>query len=292
MSDHDNGRPVLAALDFSHDGHAAVCYAADLATRQGRDLVIVHVARLFTPTGPTIMSGKMIKQIFRRARCGTAEAVDNVRRSHPDLPVRARVTAGEPADLLPRYAAEAWLTVIGARGLGGHPDLRWGSISNRLVSRATSPMIVVRADATGAGTIAGDGPTVVLADTAARGVAATEFAESLQAGRATYVVTAHPSSPGDHLSFQSGGLPLDRLIIRVGPTDSDAIDEVCLLAAEQRARLVVVARDRHTWPFRFGPGSTVHRIADRIDCPIAIVDATLTNPATEPTAARVGAGAG
>ncbi len=290
MNRHGRGRegtagPVMAALDFSFDGVAAVRYAAVLARRLRRDLHVIHIARLFTPTGPTIMSGQTVRRTFARARTGIDDVISGLRTSFPDLVIHPLIVAGDPAELLIKHSAQAAMTVAGARGLGGHPGLVWGSVSNRLVSRAHGPVIVVRSASEGGEVRAGDGPVLVLADSPERAEAATDFAIGLEPDRTAYVVTVYrPAAAGD-LPLRTEHLPLDHMVIRVAGERDSAVDEVSRLAWRFDARLVAVARTRHGWPFRFGPASTMSRLAGAVACPLAVVDTT-------PVAGGGSAGAG
>jgi nucleotide-binding universal stress UspA family protein len=275
--DTSDRRPVMAATDFSHDGNAAVAYAADRAAGLGRGLLILHVVPVLNPVGPTTLPGPTIRHLLRRARGGVAGLAEAVTRDHPGLAVTTSVAAGDPVDILLDRSPGAFALVIGARGHGGHPALRWGSESNRVVSRAHCPVFVVRADGSGRAPVAA-GPVVVCAGTSAA-QPATDLAMALLDRGPSYLVTVHPD--GHAADLGCGAIPPGRLILRVEAAAADLAAATARVAADHGAALVVVARDRHAWPFRFGVGSLVHDLVDLADCPVAIVDSTRhTGPAT------------
>jgi nucleotide-binding universal stress UspA family protein len=283
-------RPVMAALDFSHDGSRAAVYAADLAARLGRPLTIVHVASVPRPVGPTIMSGPAVRRCLERARSGLREVADGLATTHPAVAVTTRVVVGDPVDSLVSASRDAFALTIGARGLGGHPTLRWGSISNRVVARAACPVIVVRSIPASPAR----GPIIVVADTPAHGDAACLFATQASAGDAIYVVGVHPD-PAEHgrISLGIGALPLDHVIIRMVSGGRNITADVRRAAADFEASLIVVARERHGWPYRFGHGSVVHDVVDMNECPVAVVgmapdsSADTTPPVHAPAAPQV-----
>jgi nucleotide-binding universal stress UspA family protein len=269
-------RPVIAATDFSHDGNAAVGYGADLAADLERPLTIMHIAPIPVPTGPTTVSGALIRRRLDRARRGVAGLVETVTRDHPGLVVTFSIAAGEPVDRLLERSHHAFTMVLGARGLGGYPALRWGSVSNRVMSRAFCPVIVVRADAAGAAPRA-HGP--IVAGDRPGGETAAQFAAELLRSGPSYLVTVHPDATARDVDLAAGGLPVERLAIRVVAAPPVLASAAAHVAADYGAGLVVVARDRHTWPFRFGVGSLVHDLVEALDCPLAVVDAA---PADRP----------
>lgn len=279
---HDDDRPVLAAFDFSDDSRAAVLYAARHAANLGRELEIVHVARFPVPTGPTIMSGQAIRRTLERACAGVGDIADIALRIYPGLPVRTRVEPGEPSDILLNRSSTAFLTVLGACGLGSHAALHRGSVCDRLVSAAHSPVVIVRS--TRAGAPPGPGPTIVAMDSPKRGAAAIALATALIGEHPSYLVTLHPITARHGVELHSGGLPLDRLIIRV--TDrADLVKTVRDVAAEYHAGLVIVTRDRRAGTFRFGTASTTQRLLDEIECPLAVVGPASTS--RQPPGARI-----
>jgi nucleotide-binding universal stress UspA family protein len=137
-------RPVIAATDFSPDARAGIKYAAALAQALGRPLKIVNVV---TP-GPTFSPQTMSDYALLSVRSGqrTVESIlGALRMAHPRLSIVGEVDVGNPCDTLVRRSAEAAVLVMGARGHDSYP-YRWGTTSENVSSRASCPVMVVRAE--------------------------------------------------------------------------------------------------------------------------------------------------
>jgi nucleotide-binding universal stress UspA family protein len=63
---------------------------------------------------------------------------------YPDVPVRSHIVRGDPVVELLEQARDASLLVVGSRGRGGFIGLLLGSVSRRVLKRATGPVAVVR----------------------------------------------------------------------------------------------------------------------------------------------------
>lgn len=147
------GRPILVAVDFSHDSRAALLWAARLASlTQGR-LVVLHVVH--DPAdrpGYYRDSNKTHLQPMERA---AAELLDGflaqVSGECPELAALADaeklLIAGLPPSRIVEMATRrnAALIVIGRRGRTRLPQLLQGSVSKRVVQLADVPVVVVRA---------------------------------------------------------------------------------------------------------------------------------------------------
>lgn len=121
------GGPVLVGVDGSELAEVAVGQAADEATRQQTELVLVHVH----PPGAT----------------DAAEVLDTaaaaVRGSHPGLTVTTRqLRAEKPDQALIDASRDAALMVVGSRGRGGFTGMLLGSVSQSLVQHAPCPVLV------------------------------------------------------------------------------------------------------------------------------------------------------
>jgi len=63
---------------------------------------------------------------------------------YPDVPVERQVVRGDPVVELLEQSGHASLLVVGSRGRGGFIGLLLGSVSRRILKRATCPVAVVR----------------------------------------------------------------------------------------------------------------------------------------------------
>ncbi|MDQ0733554.1 universal stress protein [Arthrobacter agilis] len=138
-------RPVLVAYDGSDGSKRAVLWASRYAISAQLPLDVVHCWSwpFFThDLGP--VTGVQDSGLRREAERLVAEGQDLAARAEPDLEVRARLVVGFPAETLTRLSAEASLLVTGTRGFGGFAELLIGSVSLRLASSASCPVMVVR----------------------------------------------------------------------------------------------------------------------------------------------------
>lgn len=75
-----------------------------------------------------------------------ADAIEEIRRAHAGLEVRADILGGnDPIDTLVGAATESELLALGSRGSGGFSALTVGSISLAVTARCDVPVVMVRA---------------------------------------------------------------------------------------------------------------------------------------------------
>jgi nucleotide-binding universal stress UspA family protein len=229
--DGDTAGPVVAGVDGSVPGLAAVEWAAHEAARRRLGLRLVHghmqtaaPAGLGYPSLPVDIEAPM-----RHARAMLGRTAEEVRRAHPGVPVEAVFVVGGPAAVLVEQSRGASLVVVGSRGLGGFSGLLAGSVSTQVAAHAHGPVLVVRSTARpGPGA-----PVVVGIDGSAESDLALEFAFDA-AGAAGCGLTAI-------YAWQS--LPTGNL----GPTSTWHYDPA---EAEQEARRLV-AEQLAGWSDRY-----------------------------------------
>ncbi|WP_066948167.1 universal stress protein [Microtetraspora fusca] len=73
-----------------------------------------------------------------------SESLAGWKAQYPDVPVIEQVVEGAPVPVLADASGDAELLVVGARGRGGFPGLRLGSISHAVLHYAKGPVAVVR----------------------------------------------------------------------------------------------------------------------------------------------------
>jgi len=135
---------VLAATDFSPTAEAAVDWAADVARRHGAKLYLIHGLTLPAPLPDYVPSGSDFGQEMHRiALSKLEETAQRVRAS--GLEVEMEVPIGVPSQVIVRAADEqgADLVVIGTRGLTGISHLLLGSTAERVVQRASCPVLTI-----------------------------------------------------------------------------------------------------------------------------------------------------
>ncbi|MFI1444203.1 universal stress protein [Streptomyces fructofermentans] len=118
---------VVAAVDGSLFSVRALDQAAHEAARRGAALRVLYAVSDRDEAGPVL-----------------ASAAARVRERHPGLPVETRAVEDDVVRALVRESANAVLTVVGTRGLGGLAGFVLGAVSTRLASRTRGPLMVVR----------------------------------------------------------------------------------------------------------------------------------------------------
>jgi nucleotide-binding universal stress UspA family protein len=117
--------PVVVGVDASGRSASAVVWAADEAERTGRALRLVSAS---TDHGEAAAEEPDLARLGRRLALGDLEC---------------RVEEGAAADVLVSAARDAYLLVVGRRGLGTAHRLVVGSTSMTVAGRAPVPVVVV-----------------------------------------------------------------------------------------------------------------------------------------------------
>lgn len=134
--------PIVVGVDGSANAGRALAVAADLALGLDTDVVAVHALGLLTVIGdrrlPSVEHRAEIDDHLHEVWCTPLADRLGDRWS-------ARLIDGNPADVLIATATDvaARMVVVGARGVGGHPDLMLGSTSHQVIHHATCPTVVV-----------------------------------------------------------------------------------------------------------------------------------------------------
>jgi nucleotide-binding universal stress UspA family protein len=135
---------ILLAVDGSEYGYKAAKVAADLARCMKAELRILVV---YDPIPPYL--GEPNLQNVINARLGEAqEILDKAVEAVGDLPteIHTEIVEGNSAEVIISVAKtrESDLIVMGSRGLGRLAGLVLGSTSQKVVSHAPCPVLIVR----------------------------------------------------------------------------------------------------------------------------------------------------
>lgn len=130
---------VLCATDFSEPSEDGLRHAAAVAHALDRPLELLHVEDA-TPGDP----------LRPETEARLEDEAASVRTRHHGLSVRGRVRAGEPSTTIVEHAEEhhMGLIVIGTRGTRGLARVLIGSVADRVVRKATVPVLVIPPHAT------------------------------------------------------------------------------------------------------------------------------------------------
>ncbi|MEV4536634.1 universal stress protein [Asanoa sp. NPDC049518] len=280
-------RPVVVGVDGSPTSIAAVDYAAALATRRNAPLLLLHGyvhplgygAACVSPYTPAVPDPRA-DGANMLDRLATAAA-----REHPYLEVAtAQVAAGGATALIARSCfAEA--VVVGHRGLRGYAEAVVGSVGSQVAARATGPVVIVRAIASGRV----DAPVVVGVDGSAGGIPALEFAFEEAAQRALPLLAVHVTDERERPAWLAESL-LDTAVApwaakyprvdvrrQVRPA---SVAEQAMVDVSGHASLVVVGSRGRGGVAGLLLGSVSQALVHQARCPVAVVHPRVTVPAT------------
>ncbi|WP_407562534.1 universal stress protein [Streptomyces sp. 184] len=144
--------PVLAGVDGSPAGDAAIEFAFAEAAMRGAGIIAVHAwspwtAEVPPPQDPAVPYASAPGELAANEERLLAEALAGRQERYPGVPVERRVLRGGPRETLIEASREAALAVVGARGRGGFMGMLLGSVSQALLHHADCPVAVVRSEA-------------------------------------------------------------------------------------------------------------------------------------------------
>jgi nucleotide-binding universal stress UspA family protein len=137
---------VVVGVDGSDASAPALEYAFAYAASTASSLTAVHTW-WWEPLEGVSLGEPWIgdwTQIASQEATVVSEMLAGWTERYPDVPVRRHVVRGDPVVELLDQSDGASLLVVGSRGRGGFLGLVLGSVSRRVLKRATCPVVVVR----------------------------------------------------------------------------------------------------------------------------------------------------
>jgi nucleotide-binding universal stress UspA family protein len=139
---------ICCPIDFSDTARAAMEVAVDLAKRFGAELLLLHAYPIpgYTfPDGSVVASPKMLEELAEQAERHLGEWKRDAEALGAPRVTIAKAS-GEPATEVVSFAAEQGidLLVMGTHGRTGFTHALLGSVAERVVRRATCPVLTVR----------------------------------------------------------------------------------------------------------------------------------------------------
>ena len=149
MSEDDKSvkvKTILVAVDGSDYSDKAIQYACAIGPPLGAEVILLHIVPMLvsaTPYGDTVSDQpflalqKVGEDILSRAK---SLAISG------NCPVTDLIDHGDPAIKIIEMADErnVDLIIMGSRGLSGIKRLFTGSISDKVASQASCPVMIVR----------------------------------------------------------------------------------------------------------------------------------------------------
>lgn len=298
-------RPITVGLDGSPESLAAADWAARDAQRRALPLHLVH-AWIWQPHGvPTAQDLDTQKQWAERSEMGVPpaggwgsvlrEAEEELRGRHPELTVSTEQISDTASEVLLGQAEKAQMLVLGSSGHGAIAGFLLGSVGQRVLARANSPVVMVRANARSAAKHDGGVVVVGLDDLGDPAAPLLEFAFDAAAARRTTLRAVHvPSLPPlyghgplvGQLASREGGITgqaeqalSDALTpwrekypqVPVAHTVDLARPSGVVLRAAAQAGLVVVGRRVHRPALGMRIGPVAHAVLHHAAAPVAVV---------------------
>ena len=119
---------IILGVDEGPEAWSLLAVAAEMAHRHGLPLSAITVGR----DGAAQDSASWLPDLLLR-----------IREKHPKLQCASFTLTGTPSDKITGAARGARLLVIGSRGLSGIPGIVRGSVSQAILERTSSPVLVV-----------------------------------------------------------------------------------------------------------------------------------------------------
>ncbi len=141
---------IVVGVDGSPTSLAALEWAVQEARLRGGTLEVVH-ATFFR--GEALELGPFA-DLKRRERSLLDAAVAKARDLAPDITVAGRVGDPPAAKMLVDVSKDAYLLVVGSRGLGAIKEFTLGSVSHDLARHAHCPLVIIGPAASDNGIVA------------------------------------------------------------------------------------------------------------------------------------------
>ena len=140
-----NLRKVLVPTDFSESSEKAVNYAAELASKFGSELHVLHAF----DTTPILYGegGGMPNNTAAEVAAAASRMIENIEvKCTSPIEVKRTVREGHDFVEIIRFAKENEidLIVMGTHGRGAVAHLLLGSVAEKVVRKAPCPVLVVR----------------------------------------------------------------------------------------------------------------------------------------------------
>ncbi len=141
---------ILVPVDFSDCSRAALEYAIDLAQHFGASLHVLHVwtpPRYMTSDVVLQTSGQSLTSVLYYARAKASKEMEHflAECQRGDATIKGWIDIGEPSQTILEVAKEAGydLIVMGTHGRTALSRLLMGSVAERVVRQAHSPVLTI-----------------------------------------------------------------------------------------------------------------------------------------------------
>lgn len=294
MTDTSDSARIVVGVDGSAGARAALQWAIDEATHRDVPLALVHAWRpLYRGLEGEHDDSDAVVTARTHGNAILAAAQGTVVNSAPGLRVAGYLRRGRPSAVLLEAAVGALMLVVGARGVGGAPSMRLGSVGLHAAAHAPCTTVVVR------GHHRVRGPVLVGVDGSPESKAVLEAAFEEALGRKARLIIAsalyvHPSAEGvadrdraleaARSAAHAALSPLvDNTSQRFPDVEADSIFPIgypaeVLANASVTAQLLVVGSHGGGGFAGMQIGSIAHAVVHEARCPVMVVRETKPAP--------------
>lgn len=202
---------IVVGVDGSPSADLALAWAADVAERERRPLVLLHAASAYiawSGGGGEVVA--LRDAIDRDARTVLTHAETRAREGRDLVQVMPLYDFADPRQALVDVSRRAHVLVVGSRGRGRLQGLLLGSVSTSASTRADCPVVVVRAT----GPTSGPARVVAGVDGGPAALPVLEFAFDQAAERDLPLTVVHRSSNiAEHDQTEPADLEGTRLLL-------------------------------------------------------------------------------
>lgn len=138
---------ILVPLDESEQARAAYLFALDIASRSGAEVVIAHSVEPPLVLYDRPEFAEVLLDVTREGEAKWIERLDQLSADAPEgVRVRGEVMIGPAASMLLELIdrEQPDLVISGSHGVGGVKKLVLGSVSRRLLSHSSAPLLLFR----------------------------------------------------------------------------------------------------------------------------------------------------
>jgi nucleotide-binding universal stress UspA family protein len=283
---------VVVGIDGSEHSERAATWAADVAAREHRPLVLVHTVRLASGwmLPPIVDVGTLNREIADAAEVGVDRTRQRLQQAHSGLEVKTVCTIDDPRDVLIELSRHAHLVVVGSRGRGPVRRLVLGSVASAVVRHARCPVVVLPARPAapeGRGVVVGIGgtrsslPTLELAFRAASW--RSEPLRVVHCFSDPYTEDGQALVAPSHSDYLEERVLVSELLAGLREKYADvevtveldrALMDDVLEELTPTAGLVVVGSQEHDAVTDFVIGSVATALIQKSRCPVAVVPHT------------------
>ncbi len=137
---------ILVAVDFSDGARRAFREAVRIGKASGATLTLIHVTKKLEPSLPWNKANRaVVAELARDVKAESREALEAWAAEADGLPVHIKIAVGVPHEQILAEAKRrrADLIVVSARGQTLSDRLLLGSTSERVIRKATRPVLLV-----------------------------------------------------------------------------------------------------------------------------------------------------